>query len=206
MKTKLLLAFVLVSLLGIMESCEKDPIAKGPVAGEYLISTPGSSWTYALSGSKTADWEVKAEDSSFIYQFNTYRQFKSNYVGTGAVINNYYRYNQGNYTTLVKDAENVYQEIVYLKDSTQTGKRWTKAIKGAGGIMQEYRYEVMETISKTVAGINYDRVVHIQLTIPNLAYTADAYYAPNVGLVQLDEDYASSGNTYHTELKSKSLK
>lgn len=193
-----------VIVLGL--ACKKETSSNNPSPGEFLNNNVGSTWDYSVTGSNNAEWKVSVEDSILINNAKNFQLFKSNFVGSGAIARNYYRYANGNYSTLVKDADGINQEIVYLKDSTQAGKNWSKSIKGSGGVLQDYQYKVIETTTKSVSGVNYDRVVHVQLTIPNLGYTAEAYYAPKVGLIQLDENYASSGSDYHTLLKSHNLK
>ena len=195
---------ILVACIFALGSCKKDPVKSMPAPGEYLNTKVGSNWSYSTTGTSNSDWTVKVEDSSVLYLTNKFQMFKTN--AAGAISRNYYRYNKGNYSVLVLDADGVTQEIVYLKDSTQTGKRWSKAIKGTGGILKEYQYEVIETGSKTVGSMSFENVVHIRLTIPSLGYTSNAFYAPKVGLIWVDDEYASSGNTYHTEVKSYDLK
>lgn len=199
-------AFSLISGLMLMglNACKKDEATNVLNPGDYLNLNIGSSWNYSTTGSATTAFKVTAEDSMYIYKSLNYRLFKTNTAG--AITRNYYNYKNGNYSVLVMDADGTMQDIVYLKDSTQVGKRWSKSIKGAGGIMKAYNYEVIDNNNKTVAGTNYTQVVHVRLTIPSTAYTSDAYYAPKIGLILSDDDYASSGSNYHTELTSHTLK
>lgn len=201
---RLLIAVVSATLIFGMGACQKDPVKSLPGPGDYLNSKVGSNWSYSTTGTSNSDWTVKVEDSTVLFSTNTFQLYKTNTAGV--ISRNYYRYSKGNYSVLVLDAVGATQEIVYLKDSTQTGKKWSKSIKGLGGILKEYNYEVIETVSKTVGSKSFENVVHIRLTIPSLGYTSDAYYAPKVGLVMVDDDYASSGNAYHTEIKSFDLK
>ena len=200
------LSFVIVSatLIFGLGACKKNSAKSMPGPGEYLNSKVGSNWSYSTTGTSSSDWTVKVEDSTALYLSNNFQMYKTNTAGV--ISRNYYRYSKGNYSVLVLDAVGATQDIVYLKDSTQTGKKWSKSIKGLGGILKQYNYEVIETGSKTIRSKSFENVVHIRLNIPSLGYTSDAYYAPKVGLVMVDDDYASSGNAYHTEIKSYDLK
>ena len=116
------LTFALVSatLIFGMGACEKDPVKSMPGPGEYLNSKVGSNWSYSTTGTSSSDWTVKVEDSTALYLSNTFQMYKTNTAGV--ISRNYYRYSKGNYSVLVLDADGATQEIVYLKDSTQTGK------------------------------------------------------------------------------------
>jgi hypothetical protein len=197
-------AMVMATLIFGFGSCKKDPVKSTPQPGEYLNSNVGSNWSYSTTGTSSSNWTVKVEDSSVLYLSNKFQMYKTNTAGV--ITRNYYRYSKGNYSVLVLDADGATQEIVYLKDSTQTGKKWSKSIKGLGGILKQYNYEVIETGSKTVGSKSFENVVHIRLNIPSMGYTSDAYYAPKVGLIMVDDDYASSSSAYHTEIKSYDLK
>lgn len=201
----LTLPLIVVNTIIGFDSCKKaDTTAQSLPPGSYINSNVGSSWDYATTGTSNTNFTVTVEDSVFSFNAMNFRLFKTNTAGV--VSRNYYNYRNGNYSVLVLDAVGVTQEIVYLKDSTQVGMKWSKSIKGAGGIMKDYNYQVIENIDKTLGGITYKQVAHIRLNIPSTGFTSDAYYAPKVGLILSDNIYASSNSNYHTELKSCALK
>ena len=170
-------------------------------AGQYLNLNTGSSWEYSADGS-TNTTVVKVTDSTKLAFTKNYKIFHSTTLGV--TTSNYYTYKNGNYYLLIAKTAGGYEELIYLKDSSEVGKKWSATVS-PNGTSVVYNYEVKENgLTQTINGTTYTNVVHVKLTVPISGYTADAYYAPKVGLIK--SDAITSGVTSKTELKSYTLK
>lgn len=195
--TQVLVGVLLVSL-NTLNSCKdkgSDTIVIS-TAGQYLNQAVGSNWEYFFNGSSNTI-TVKVIDSTKMLLAKTYRQFLST-DSTGSSTN-YYAYKDGSYYSLYIGS-NGKEELIYLKDSNEVGKKWVSVVTSAG-FKIPYSYEVIENnLTKIVNGITYNNVVHVKLTIQTTGYIVDSYYSPKVGLIK--SDAASS----ITELKKYTLK
>ena len=197
---KMLLATVVFVSIFSFHSCktkdsdtQPDPVSTD---GQYLNLNNGSNWEYVINGSSNTT-TVEVIDSTKILFSKSYRQFLST-DSTGSS-KNYYAYKDGSYYSLYVGL-NGNEELVYLKDSNEVGKKWVSVVTSAG-FKIHYMYEVKENnLTKIVNGVTYSNVIHVKLTIQESGYIADSYYAPKVGLIK--SDAASS----ITELKKYTLK
>ena len=201
----ILLHLILILLVFNFNACKKKETDPEPPktleAGGFLNLNKGSTWDYITDGSANPN-TITVTDSSKLAFGKDYTIFHSTIQGTTSRV--FYAFKNGNYYLLVATTATDYEELVYLKDSIEVGKKWTTSVTSSG-VPVIHNYEVLENgLTKTVNGMNFTDVVHVKLTIPISGYTADAYYAPNVGLIKSDE--VSVGITYATELKSYIMK
>ncbi len=201
-KTLFLSLIIIVSAL-TFNACKDSSSDTVPVstAGQYLNLNAGSTWEYSTDGSANTA-VVTVIDSTKLAFTKNYKVFHSATLGTTS--SNYYTYKNGNYYLLIAKTAGGYEELVYLKDSSEVGKKWSATVSPSGTAVV-YNYEVKENgLTKTINSTTYTNVVHLKLTVPISGYMADAYYAPKVGLIK--SDAVNSGVTSITELKSYSLK
>jgi len=198
-----LFILILVVFTLIVQSCKKSdpPKTNTSTAGQFLNQKTGSTWKYTTNNADSLN-KVLVLDSSKLAYGKNYTVFYS--LFSGSTTRNFYTYKQGNYYSLVASTANTYEEIIYLKDSTEIGKKWKKSIN-IGGTSYLYEYAIVaNNIDITVNGLNFTNVVMVKLTIESTGYSAFSYYAPSVGLIKTDEVIASV--PYTTEIKSYTLK
>jgi hypothetical protein len=199
---RIALVSVMVSMVTLF-ACKSDEADPTPVstAGQYLTLHPGSKWEYIEKDSGFIN-SIVVLDSARTAFAKTYLAFKSSYRGYNS--KNYYAYKNGNYFILIPGNGSADQELIYLKDSTALGTKWSAtATINSASLLHEY--EVVETnLNKTVNGLSFSNVVHVRLKIVSTGYVGDFYYAPNAGLIKSDEVIASVNYGY--ELKSYQLK
>jgi hypothetical protein len=204
-KTFLIASFsiVLVSSTCFISSCTKDVITPAVnTNGQYLNSNKGSMWDYTIdSAGNTSNVEVT--DSIVMAFGKRFTNFHNTYP-SGTVYRNFYTYQDGQYSMMITSAAGTQQELIYLKDNVKVGDKWNNTVTPVSTPLL-YEYEVTGIgLNKMVNTLTFSEVVKVHCTISSINYQSDAFYAPKVGLIQLEEDYTSA--KYSTKLKSYLLK
>lgn len=207
-KTFLFISFsiVLVSSTCLISSCTKDtPTLADNTNGQYLNLKPGSSWVYTIDtlGSTSS---VTVTDSTIIAFGKGFMNFHSKY-SSGQEYRNFYSCINGLYSMVITSSAGLQQELIYLKDKVMVGDKWNSVITPLTAPFN-YEYEVKGLgLTRMVNGNTFNQVVWIHCIVSSgstITYQSDAYYAPKIGLIELNEDYTTA--KYSTKLKSYSLK
>ncbi len=109
-------------------SCKEsgpEPDEPKDKSGQFLNLNVGSNWEYSTDSAINTTI-VKVVDSTKIMNSKTYKIFHSTYQG--ALTRNFYSYKNGNYYLLVESTTGNYEELVYLKDSNEVGKKWSQTL------------------------------------------------------------------------------
>ena len=204
-KKFLLISFsiVFVSSTCFISSCTKDVITPAPnTSGQYLNSNKGSSWVYTIDSAGNTS-EVEVTDSTVMAFGKKFTNFHNTYP-SGTVYRNFYSYQDGQYSIMITSAAGTQQELIYLKDNVKEGDKWSNTVTPVSTPLL-YEYEVTGIGgTRMVNSLTFSDVVRVHCTIASINYQSDAYYAPKVGLIELNEDYTTA--KYSTKLKSYSLK
>ncbi len=188
----------------LLTACDKisDELPESSsTEGQFLNLNKGSSWNYSLNGADTFT-VVTASDSSKPAFNKVYTVFHNLYLGS--VTRSYFTYRLGNYYSLITNTPGVYEEVVYLKDSMEIGKKWNSTVL-IGGNPYLHEYEVLENnLSITVNGTEFKQVVHVKLKVTSTGYSSDCYYAPKIGLIKNAE--IIGGNSFVSEIRGYTLK
>jgi len=204
-KTFLIASFsiVLVSSTCFISSCTKDVITPAVnTNGQYLNSNKGSMWDYTIDSAGNTS-KVEVTDSIVMAFGKRFTNFHNTYP-SGTVYRNFYTYQDGQYSIMITSAAGTQQELIYLKDNVKVGDKWNNTVTPVSTPLL-YEYEVTGIgLNKMVNTLTFSEVVKVHCTISSINYQSDAFYAPKVGLIQLDEDYTSA--KYSTKLKSYLLK
>jgi hypothetical protein len=204
-KTFLIASFsiVLVSSTCFISSCTKDVITPAVnTNGQYLNSNKGSMWDYTIDIAGNTS-KVEVTDSIVMAFGKRFTNFHNTYP-SGTVYRNFYTYQDGQYSMMITSAAGTQQELIYLKDNVKVGDKWNNTVTPVSTPLL-YEYEVTGIgLNKMVNTLTFSEVVKVHCTISSINYQSDAFYAPKVGLIQLEEDYTSA--KYSTKLKSYLLK
>jgi len=204
-KTFLIASFsiVLVSSTCFISSCTKDVITPAVnTNGQYLNSNKGSMWDYTIDSAGNTS-KVEVTDSIVMAFGKRFTNFHNTYP-SGTVYRNFYTYQDGQYSMMITSAAGTQQELIYLKDNVKVGDKWNNTVTPVSTPLL-YEYEVTGIgLNKMVNTLTFSEVVKVHCTISSINYQSDAFYAPKVGLIQLEEDYTSA--KYSTKLKSYLLK
>jgi hypothetical protein len=108
---------------------------------------------------------------------------------------------------VITSSAGLQQELIYLKDKVMVGDKWNSVITPLTTPFN-YEYEVKGIgLTRMVNGNTFNQVVWVHCNVSSgstVTYQSDAYYAPSVGLIELEEDYKTV--KYSTKLKSYLLK
>jgi hypothetical protein len=204
-KTFLIASFsiVLVSSTCFISSCTKDVITPAVnTNGQYLNSNKGSMWDYTIDSAGNTS-KVEVTDSIVMAFGKRFTNFHNTYP-SGTVYRNFYTYQDGQYSMMITSAAGTQQELIYLKDNVKVGDKWNNTVTPVSTPLL-YEYEVTGIgLNKMVNTLTFSEVVKVHCTISSINYQSDAFYAPKVGLIQLEEDYTSA--KYSTKLKTYLLK
>ena len=204
-KTFLFISFsiALVSSTCFISSCTKDVITPaGNTNGQYLNSNKGSSWVYTIDSAGNTS-NVVVTDSTVMAFGKKFTNFHNTYP-SGTVYRNFYTYQDGQYSMMITSAAGSQQELIYLKDNVKEGDKWNNTVTPVSTPLL-YEYEVTGIgLSKMVNSLTFSDVVRVHCSIISINYESEAYYAPKVGLIELEEVYTTS--KYSTKLKSYLLK
>jgi hypothetical protein len=204
-KTFLIASFsiVLVSSTCFISSCTKDVITPAVnTNGQYLNSNKGSMWDYTIDSAGNTS-KVEVTDSIVMAFGKRFTNFHNTYP-SGTVYRNFYTYQDGQYSMMITSAAGTQQELIYLKDNVKVGDKWNNTVTPVSTPLL-YEYEVTGIGgTRMVNSLTFSDVVRVHCTIASINYQSDAYYAPKVGLIELEEVYTTS--KYSTKLKSYLLK
>jgi hypothetical protein len=207
-RTFLFISFsiVLVSSTCLISSCTKDsPTLADNTNGQYLNLKPGSSWVYTIDSLGSTS-TVTVTDSVISAFGKLFTNFHSKY-SSGQEYRNYYSYSNGSYSMAITSSAGLQQELIYLKDKVMVGDKWSAVITPLT-VPFNYEYEVKGLgLTWMVNGNTFNQVVWVHCNVSSgstVTYQSDAYYAPKVGLIDLEENYTTA--KYSTKLKSYSLK
>jgi len=204
-KTFLFISFsiVLVSSTCLISSCTKDATTTAVnTNGQYLNSNKGSSWVYTIDSAGNTS-KVEVTDSTVLAFGKKFTNFHNTYP-SGTVYRNFYTYLNGQYSMMITSAAGMQQELTYLKDNVKEGDKWSNTVTPVSTPLL-YEYEVTGIgLTKMVNNLTFTGVVKVHCTITSINYQSDAYYAPSIGLIDLEEDYTTV--KYSTKLKSYLLK
>lgn len=197
------LSIVLVSSTCLISSCTKDATTPaGNTNGQYLNSKKGSSWVYTIDSAGNTS-NVVVTDSTILAFGKKFTNFHNTYP-SGTVYRNFYAYQDGQYSMMITSASGLQQELIYLKDNAKVGDKWSNTVTPASTpLLYEYEVTGIEG-SRMVNSLTFSGVVKVHCSISSINYQSDAYYAPIIGLIELEEDYTTV--KYSTKLKSYSLK
>ena len=211
----------------VLAACKKESSDDNtPGTSAYINTVAGSSWTYhEVNNSGTSPQESDYTVTST--NRDTTIEGKSYHI---------YSYSYGGFQYLNKSGSDYYQfdsipgglgdAIVrlYLKTSAKIGETWDQnfsiAISGfPANIPVKLSNKIIEIGSRTVNGIEYQNVIHVQTTISSslipsndLHSDINTYYAENYGLVEssvdVDLDYLGITQNLDIDIKlnSASLK
>jgi hypothetical protein len=207
-KTFLFVGFsiVLVTSTCLISSCTKDATTlAGNTNGQYLNSKNGSSWVYTIDSAGNTSM-VEVTDSTVLSFGKRFTNFHNTYP-SGTVYRNFYAYQDGQYSMVITSSAGLQQELIYLKDKVMVGDKWSSVITPLT-VPFNYDYEVKGIgLTHMVNGNTFNQVVWVHCNVSSgstVTYQSDAYYAPKVGLIQLEENYTTAN--YSTKLKSYTLK
>jgi hypothetical protein len=204
-KTFLFVGFsiLLVSSTCFISSCTKDVITPASnTNGQYLNSNKGSSWVYTIDSSGNTS-KVEVTDSTVMAFGKKFTNFHNTYP-SGSVYRNFYAYQDGQYSMMITSSAGTQQELTYLKDNVKEGDKWSNTVTPVSTPLL-YEYEVTGIGgTRMVNSITFTGVVQVHCSIASTNYESVAYYAPQIGLIELEEDYSTV--KYSTKLKSYLLK
>jgi hypothetical protein len=204
-KTILLICLLVIAITTtfVMSSCTPDKTTPAVnTNGQYLNSNKGSSWVYTIDSAGNTS-KVEVTDSTVMAFGKKFTNFHNTYP-SGTVYRNFYTYQDGQYSMMITSAAGTQQELIYLKDNVKVGDKWNNTVTPVSTQLL-YEYEVIGIgLTKMVNTLTFSDVVKIHCTISSINYESDAYYAPKVGLIELEEVYTTA--KYSTKLKSYSLK
>ncbi len=204
-KSFLVICFSIVLLLTtcLISSCTKDVITPaGNTNGQYLNSNKGSSWDYIIDSAGNSS-KVEVTDSIVIAFGKKFTNFHNTYP-SGTVYRNFYAYQDGQYSLMITSAAGTQQELIYLKDNVKEGDKWSNTVTPVSTPLL-YEYEVTGIGgTRMVNSSTFTGVVRVHCVVASINYQSDAYYAPSIGLIDLEEDYSTV--KYTAKLKSYILK
>ena len=167
-----------------------------------MNSNKGSSWVYTIDSAGNTS-NVVVTDSTVMAFGKKFTNFHNTYP-SGTVYRNFYTYQDGQYSMMITSASGLQQELIYLKDNAKVGDKWSNTVSPASTPLL-YEYEVTGIgLTKMVNNLTFTGVVRVHCSISSINYQSDAYYAPSIGLIELEEDYTTV--KYSTKLKSYLLK
>ncbi|MEO9020629.1 MAG: hypothetical protein ABI237_13420 [Ginsengibacter sp.] len=227
MKTRFLTVLAVTLFFG---SCSKsvDSSQNTNPAESYLTTTSGSIWTYheinSTSGTvNSSDYMVTSTDRDSTINNRKYHIFSYSYGGSqylGLSGHDYYEFDSIPGSSSIGGAA---VERLYLKDNLNTGDIWkqnfTFSVSGFPVPLSVTNKIAEKDISRTVNGIDYQNVIHVNSTISSTLIPAsslksaiDSYYAPKYGLIEnttivnLNYMGISQDVNISTQLKSAVLK
>jgi hypothetical protein len=204
-KTFLFISFsiALVSSTCLFSSCTKDEVKPAPNAnGQYLNLNKGSLWDYTIDSAGNTS-KVEVTDSIVMAFGKKFTNFHNTYP-SGTVYRNFYAYQDGQYSWMITSAAGTQQELIYLKDNVKEGDKWSITVTPVSTPLL-YEYEVIGIDgTRLVNSLTFTGVVRVRCSITSINYQSVAYYAPKVGLIELEEVYTTAKSS--TKLKSYLLK
>jgi hypothetical protein len=191
MKTSLLCTTLL--LAAVLFGCKK----KTEATLDFGPLTAGSTWTYRSTtvGSPATSYTLTATNRDTIANGKTYRVISNSAGG-----NNYRNKTGSDYYSFGRfEALNANVEQLYLKDNADVNAKWQSTTNFTAPqlpipLTATSEYTVREKgLSRTVNGVSFTNVIRVGLAINvsagiGLVATGDAYYAPNVGLIESQYD------------------
>lgn len=197
---------MMIAATMIISSCTKDTSTlTDNTNGQYLNLKTGSSWVYTLDSLGSTS-TVTVTDSTMIAFGKGFMNFHSKY-SSGQEYRNYYSYINGLYSMVITSSSGLQQELIYLKDKVMVGDKWSSVITPLT-VPFNYDYEVKGIgLTHMVNGNTFNQVVWVHCNVSSgstVTYQSDSYYAPKVGLIELEENYTTA--KYSTKLKSYILK
>ncbi|MDB5203370.1 MAG: hypothetical protein JWQ27_2779 [Ferruginibacter sp.] len=191
-------AALLASFLVVSCSKSDDTSPVSPSASVYMTTASGSGWDYQQTNNTpppaTSLYSVTSTTRDTVVSGRSYHVYTNSTSGTSE----YYYINGSDYYTyqsLPADLGGVKVENLYLKDNASVNTSWSQNFNitymGLPLVVTMVNTIKEKAISRTVNGITYTNVIHVDSKIsvggiPASGLTTDiqSYYAPKVGLIE----------------------
>lgn len=190
--------FLAITLTVLFISCKKSGTDTTPAAEKFMTYSAGSTWNYqqvnnippvtTTTFSRVSTNRDSSIGSRSYHVFINSSTSASEYYGNSG--NDYYTYQK-----LADALGGTKVENLYLKDNADVNVTWSQpyniSFSGVPLVVTVTNKIKEKGISKTVNGISYTNVIHVETTlavagIPSSALVTDIqfYYAPKTGLIE----------------------
>ena len=181
-------------------------------SNDYFPTTDSSNWTYKLNSGQSDTPRVTVADADTTIEGNIYKSFVANREGYGSYYRKggglYYEYSDLNNFSFYGTVNNKV-DYIFLKDNVPVGDTWESpevdaTLSSVPGKAKIKFTIVGKDIQTTVGTTTFDSVIQVKreyMFAPSAGtysggFTANFYYAKNIGFIKAEGSDAGSLITY----------